>query len=93
MFQAAASKRGDLMADREAAGHFGLPLGRAEQLPPRPEVRRDPAEGRQERCSLGGDDVAELRDHDHVRTPVGDAAGGIGVSQGCVLALRSSLLP
>ena len=31
-------ERGDLMPDREALGHLGSPLGRAEQMLSRPEV-------------------------------------------------------
>ena len=40
--------RGDLTPDREAVGHLGSPFGRAEQMPSRPEVCGDAAEGRQE---------------------------------------------
>ena len=40
--------RGDLTPDREAVGHLGSPFGRAEQMPSRPEVRGDAAEGGQE---------------------------------------------
>jgi Domain of unknown function (DUF4331) len=40
--------RGDLTPDREAVGHLGSPLGRAEQIPSRPEVCGDAAEGGQE---------------------------------------------
>jgi len=40
--------RGDLTPDREAVGHLGSPLGRAEQMPSRPEVCGDAAEGGQE---------------------------------------------
>ena len=40
--------RGDLTPDREAVGHLGSPLGRAEQMPSRPEVCADAAEGGQE---------------------------------------------
>ena len=40
--------RGDLTPDREAVGHLGSPLGRAEQRPPRPKVCADAAEGGQE---------------------------------------------
>ena len=40
--------RGDLTPDREAVGHLGSPFDRAEQMPPRPEVCGDAAEGGQE---------------------------------------------
>ena len=40
--------RADLTPDREAVGHLGSPLGRAEQMPSRPEVCGDAAEGGQE---------------------------------------------
>ena len=40
--------RGDLTPDREAVGHLGPPFGRAEQMPSRPEVCGDAAEGGQE---------------------------------------------
>ena len=40
--------RGDLTPDREAVGHLGSPFGRAEQMPSRPEVCGDAAEGGQE---------------------------------------------
>ena len=40
--------RGDLTPDREPVGHLGSPLGRAEQLPSRPKVCTDAAEGGQE---------------------------------------------
>ena len=40
--------RGDLTPDREAVGQLGSPFGRAEQMPSRPEVRGDAAEGGQE---------------------------------------------
>ena len=40
--------RGDLTPDREAVGHLGSPLGRAEQMPSRPQVCGDTAEGGQE---------------------------------------------
>ena len=41
-------ERGDLTPDREAVGHLGSPLGRAEQMPSRPKVCTDAAEGGQE---------------------------------------------
>ena len=44
-------ERGDLTPDREAVGHLGSPLGRAELMPSRPKVCGDAAEGGQE--SLG----------------------------------------
>jgi hypothetical protein len=40
--------RGNLTPDREAVGHLGSPFGRAEQMPSRPEVCGDAAEGGQE---------------------------------------------
>jgi hypothetical protein len=40
-------ERGDLTPDREAVGHLGSPLGRAEQMPSRPKVCGDAAEGGQ----------------------------------------------
>ena len=40
--------RGDLTPDREAVSHLGSPFGRAEQMPSRPQVCGDAAEGRQE---------------------------------------------
>ena len=40
--------RGDLTPDREPVGHLGSPLDRGEQMPSRPEVRTDAAEGGQE---------------------------------------------
>ena len=40
--------RGDLTPDREAVGHLGSPFGRAEQMPSRPKVCGDAAEGGQE---------------------------------------------
>ena len=40
--------RGDLTPDREAVCHLGSPFGRAEQMPSRPEVCGDAAEGGQE---------------------------------------------
>src|SRR3984885_5343550 len=40
--------RGDLTPDREAVGHLGSPLGRAEQVPSWAEVCGDAAEGGQE---------------------------------------------
>ena len=40
--------RGDRTPDREAVGHLGSPFGRAEQMPSRPEVCGDAAEGGQE---------------------------------------------
>ncbi len=40
--------RGDLTPDREAVGHLGSPFGRAEQMPSRPKVCGDGAEGGQE---------------------------------------------
>ena len=40
--------RGDLTPDRQAVGHLGSPFGRAEQMPSRPEVCGDAAEGGQE---------------------------------------------
>src|SRR5271163_3404685 len=39
---------GDLTPDREAVGHLGSPFGRAEQMPSRPKVCGDAAEGGQE---------------------------------------------
>lgn len=44
-------ERGDLTPDREAVGHLGSSLARAEQMPSRPKVCGDAAEGGQE--SLG----------------------------------------
>jgi hypothetical protein len=41
-------ERGDLTPDREAVSHLGSPLGRAEQMPSRPKVCTDVAEGGQE---------------------------------------------
>jgi hypothetical protein len=41
-------ERGDLTPDREAVGHLGSPLGRAEQMPSRLKVCTDAAEGGQE---------------------------------------------
>jgi nucleotide-binding universal stress UspA family protein len=43
--------RGDLTPDREAVGQLGSPFGRAEQMPSRPEVCGDAAEGH---CHVGG---------------------------------------
>ena len=40
--------RSDLTPDREAVGHRGSPFDRAKQMPSRPEVCADPAEGGQE---------------------------------------------
>jgi len=40
-------ERGDLTPNRETVSHFGSPLGRAEQMPPGPKVRRDATESRQ----------------------------------------------
>jgi hypothetical protein len=45
-------ERGDVTPDREAVGHLGSPLGRAEQMPSRPEVCADAAEGGQERLRM-----------------------------------------
>src|SRR3984885_9340001 len=39
---------GDLTPDREAVGDLGSPFGRAEQMPSRPKVCTDVAEGGQE---------------------------------------------
>jgi|GEM_PF-5208175 len=39
---------GDLTPDREAVNHLGSPFGRAEQMPSRPKVCTDVAEGGQE---------------------------------------------
>jgi hypothetical protein len=36
---------GNLIADREAFGHFGSPSGRAEPMASGPKVCGDPAEG------------------------------------------------
>jgi hypothetical protein len=44
--------RGDLTPDREAVGHLGSPFGRAEQMPSRPEVCGNAAEGGQEPLRL-----------------------------------------
>lgn len=41
-------ERGDLTAGREAVGYLGSPFGRAEQMPSRPKVCGDAAEGGQE---------------------------------------------
>jgi hypothetical protein len=41
-------ERGDLTPDREAVNHLGSPLGRAKQMPSRPKVCGDAAEGGQE---------------------------------------------
>jgi hypothetical protein len=40
--------RADLTPDREAAGHFGSPFGRGEQMPSWPKVCGDAAEGGRE---------------------------------------------
>ena len=47
-------ERDNLTPDREAVGHFGSPSGRAEQMPPRPKVCGDAAEGRQEPLGMPG---------------------------------------
>jgi hypothetical protein len=41
-------ERGNLTPDREAVGHLGSPLSRAEPMPSWSKVRRDAAEGGQE---------------------------------------------